>query len=88
MHGKPSARAHTAAPHCGSHCHQLHVSLTPHFSASQAAATFQKALDLDPQDEALVALLLKAQRKARAQQLRKLGEEQLSNKEYGKAADT
>ena len=22
---KPSARAHTAAPHCGSHCHQLRV---------------------------------------------------------------
>ena len=28
MHVKPPARAHTAAPHGGSHCHQLHVLLT------------------------------------------------------------
>ena len=27
---KPSAQTHTAAPHCGSHCHQLPVVLTLH----------------------------------------------------------
>ena len=31
MHVKPSARAHAAAPHCGSHCHPLHVYLTLQF---------------------------------------------------------
>ena len=28
---KPSARTHTAAPHCGAHCHQLRVCLTLQF---------------------------------------------------------
>ena len=31
---KPSARTHTAAPHCGSHCHQLRVLLTLQFSVA------------------------------------------------------
>ena len=37
---KPSAQTHTAAPHCGSHCHQLlslRVCLTLHFLCQVAA---------------------------------------------------
>ena len=35
LHVKP-ARTHTAAPHCGSHCHQLRVVLTLQFLWRQA----------------------------------------------------
>ena len=31
LHVKPPSRTHTAAPHCGSHCHKLRVLLTPQF---------------------------------------------------------
>ena len=36
MHVKPPARAHTVTPHCGSHCHQLHVYLTLQFLCARA----------------------------------------------------
>ena len=38
MHVKPPARTHTAAPHCGSHCHQLRACLTLQFLWRQAKA--------------------------------------------------
>ena len=38
LRAKQSARAHTGAPHCGSHCHQLGVCLTPHFFVAGPAA--------------------------------------------------
>ena len=38
LHVKPSARTHTAAPHCDSHCQQLRVVLTLQFLWRQAAA--------------------------------------------------
>ena len=31
LHVKPSAQAHTTAPHCGSHCHRLRACLTRQF---------------------------------------------------------
>jgi len=31
LRAKSPARAHAGAPHCGLHCHQLGVCLTPHF---------------------------------------------------------
>ena len=36
VHVKPSARAHTVTPHCGSHYHPLRVCLTPQFLWRQA----------------------------------------------------
>ena len=38
LHVKPAARTHTAAPHRGSHCHQLRICLTLQFLWRQASA--------------------------------------------------
>ena len=43
MHAKPSARTHTVTPHCGSHCHQLHVYLTLQFLRHRIADGFYSA---------------------------------------------
>ena len=37
LRAKPPARAHTGAHHCGSHCHQLGVCLTPNFFFGRSA---------------------------------------------------
>ena len=38
LRAKPPARAHTGAPHCGSHCHQLGVCLTLQFLRRRPSA--------------------------------------------------